>query len=160
MAVERRVLRTTVVALGVLGDDGVDLAVPEVDAPRIEPGQTAEVRFDAAPDSVTRGTVAALAPRALTVEGRTVVSARVALDGAPPTGVLPGMTTMVTIVIAERPTVAMVPLGAVRQQAGRTVVTLGDGTEVPISLGERDGDWVEVLDLAEEATVLVPGEDP
>ena len=139
VAVERRVLRTTVVALGVLGDDGVELAVPEVDAPRLEPGQEVEVRFDAAPDDVLGGAVAGVAARAQTIEGRTLVAADVDLDGAPPGGILPGMTATVTIVIGRRADVTMVPLVSVRQQSDQPTVRLGDGTDEPVRLGERDG---------------------
>ena len=157
VAVQRRLLRTTVAGLGILGGGGVELAVPEVDAPRIEPGQAAEVRFDAAPDDVVRGSLVALASRATTVEGRTLVTATVDLDGEPPRGVIPGMTAVVTIVVGERPGVAMIPLAAVHQRSGRTLVTVAAGTERAVRLGDRDGGWVEVLGgLDADTAVLVP----
>jgi RND family efflux transporter MFP subunit len=136
----------------------VNAYVDEVDIGKIKTGQRAAFTVDAFPARDFHGQVAAIYPTA-TIQDN-VVKYIVAIDiDRPYEGPLrPEMTASVRIDLEMR-TVLAVPTGAIRQDAGRSVVhVVADGrVEVrPVRVGWRDGPWVEITEgLAEGERILL-----
>jgi HlyD family secretion protein len=150
----------------------VRVGFPEVDAARIEPGDSANITFDALPDKPSKGTVESVEPTATTVNGVSTYFARVLLDSIPST-VRVGMNANVKVLTETKKDALVIPLTAVGQNEDgestvskvtklveakgdtpekRTVetvlVTLGvtaDGN-VEITDGLKAGDKVEIVE--------------
>ena len=141
----------------------VNAYVDEVDIGKVATGQRAVFTVDAFPARDFSGRVAAIYPTA-TIQDN-VVKYIVALDiDGEYTGLLrPEMTASVRIELEAR-TVLAVPVRAVRQDAGRSVVHVvnGDRPEVrPVRVGWRDGAWAEVTDgLADGERILLDAPAP
>jgi multidrug efflux pump subunit AcrA (membrane-fusion protein) len=136
----------------------VNAYVDEVDIGKVATGLRAVFTVDAFPARDFTGRVAAIYPTA-TIQDN-VVKYIVALDiDGQYVGLLrPEMTASVRIELDER-TVLTVPVRAIRQDAGRSVVHVikGDRPEVrPVRVGWRDGPWAEITDgLAEGERILL-----
>jgi RND family efflux transporter MFP subunit len=136
----------------------VRVAVPEVEAARVQVGQPVVLTTDALPGRTFRGSVTrhsgALdeATRSLLVEAD--------LPNADLT-LRPGMYGSVRIGVEKHTGALLVPAAAlVREKAAGFLFTLADGkaVRVPVKYGFNDGTNVEILDgIAENARVLVPG---
>jgi multidrug efflux pump subunit AcrA (membrane-fusion protein) len=136
----------------------VNAYVDEVDIGKVATGLRAVFTVDAFPARDFTGRVAAIYPTA-TIQDN-VVKYIVALDiDGQYVGLLrPEMTASVRIELDER-TVLTVPVRAIRQDAGRSVVHVikGDRPEVrPVRVGWRDGPWAEITNgLAEGERILL-----
>ena len=139
----------------------VRVAVPEIEAARIQVGQPVVVTTESLPGRTFRGTVTrhsgALdeATRSLVVEAD--------LPNADGT-LRPGMYVIVKIGVEQHRNVTLVPAAAlVREKAAGFLFTLADGKaqRIPVKYGFNDGASVEILEgLPENARVLVPGKTP
>jgi len=136
----------------------VNAYVDEVDIGKVATGQRAAFTVDAFPARDFSGRVAAIYPTA-TIQDN-VVKYIVALDiEGEYAGLLrPEMTASVRIELDAR-TVLAVPVRAIRQDAGRSVVHVvnGDRPEVrPVRVGWRDGPWAEITEgLADGERILL-----
>ncbi|HEY9899526.1 MAG TPA: efflux RND transporter periplasmic adaptor subunit [Pantanalinema sp.] len=133
-----------------------DLA--EKDFLSVRPGQVATVSLAAVPGKAYRGKVVRLSPT-LDAESRTG-EALVDLPN-PDGGLRPGMSVKVSIAF-PRPGVLSVPLTAVQREDARAYAYTPLGgdryKEVALKLGDRYGDYVEVLEgLSEGMTVISRG---
>jgi multidrug resistance efflux pump len=132
--------------------------VDEVDIGKIETGQRAAFTVDAFPARDFGGRVSAIYPTA-TIQDN-VVKYVVALDiGDEYAGLLrPEMTASVRIELAARSVLA-VPVRAIRQVGGRSVVHVVNGDRLetrPVRVGWRDGAWAEVTEgLSESERILL-----
>ncbi|MBM3852611.1 MAG: efflux RND transporter periplasmic adaptor subunit [Verrucomicrobia bacterium] len=136
----------------------VTVAVPEVEAARVEVGQPVVVTAEALPGRVLKGTVSRQAG-ALDEKTR---SLHVEADLPNPDGGLrPGMYASVKVGVELHRGALLVPATAlVREKAAGFLFTLADGkaTRVPVKYGFNDGTHVEILDgIAENARVIIPG---
>ncbi len=128
----------------------VKVTVDEVDIARVSPGQTVEVLIDANGTTVP-GKVVRLQPLP---QGDTAVTAyQVTIEIDPADSLLkPGMTASATIVADRREAVLSVPVAAVREVDGRSVVSVvrvdaeGKRTveEVTVEPGLRTAERVEI----------------
>jgi len=140
----------------------VDTTVDELDIAAIRTGQTVEVTLDALPDQVLMGEVAQidLAPVAgsSTTEFPVVVTL-----GSAQAQVRIGMTAAISIQVAHKEGVLLVPNWALRLEQGSTDIfvrvlgPLGDTQQVPVTLGLRNELFSEVVSgLTAGQTVGVP----
>ncbi|MBI2828022.1 MAG: efflux RND transporter periplasmic adaptor subunit [Acidobacteria bacterium] len=136
----------------------VNAYVDEVDIGKIETGQRAAFTVDAFPARDFHGRVAAIYPTATIQDNVVKYIVALDIDGAYAGLLRPEMTASVRIELDAR-TALTVPVRAVRQDAGRSVVDVvnGDRLEVrPVRVGWRDGPWAEVTDgLVEGERILV-----
>jgi HlyD family secretion protein len=126
--------------------------VAESDLMRLAPGQTASLTLAGSATPLT-GRVRLVEPSIDTTTR--LARARISLDDA--SQVRSGMFVEAEILVVERETIA-VPVTAVGAASdGATVmkVTNGTVTRTPVSLGIRDGGWVEVLSGLHEGDSVV-----
>ena len=151
----------TAAALVSLADYSVvraHVAVPEIEAARVQPGQPIVVSTDALPGRTFRGTVTRHAG-ALDEKTRTL---SVEADFPNADGTLrPGMYLSARIGVELHRNALLVPATAlVREKAAGFLWTLADGKakRVPVKYGFNDGTNVEILEGISEGTrVLIPG---
>ena len=145
----------------------VDASVPERSIHRVQPGQPATVRIEAFPDLRLSGRIATVGSLARTTFDRQFEGKRfdvtVALD---PTDaeLRPEMTARVDITVGERPDVLRVPVNAIFDRDGMTVVNVLRGGRIEprqVELGEQNPRFVEVLaGVAEGDRVMLVGDTP
>jgi HlyD family secretion protein len=133
------------------------VAIPEIFAPTVNPGDRALVKLPAMPGPAIEGKVTriswALDPRVRTL--------RAEIDIPNPDAKLqPGLYASATVIAEEHPDVLTLPATAVVSEEGKdycVTVTAGRATRRPIRLGLSDGTRTEVVSgiKPEEAVVLV-----
>ncbi len=127
----------------------VKAPMDEVDAPKIQPGQSVRIKLDALPDKAYAGHVKRIAPYITAVEkqARTV---EVDVDFDRPDeakGMLVGYSVDVEIVLDSRADVPRIPTSALRE--GNRVLVLGaDGTlaERTVKTGVANWEYTEIVD--------------
>ncbi|SHJ90796.1 HlyD family secretion protein [Pseudonocardia thermophila] len=146
----------------VLSDvDQFQVVVPfnESDAVQIQPGQRADVTFDAIPDLTAPGSVLSVAPVATSIGGVISYYATITLNSDDPR-LKSGLTATANVITGETEDVLTVPSSAVRNVDGRSVVTvLGPNgpADVPFQPGQVGLDRTEVVSgLQEGQQVLLP----
>jgi HlyD family secretion protein len=136
----------------------VDAYVDEVDIGKVHPGQQAVFTVDAFPGREFKARVEAIYPKAIIQDN--VVNYDVVLrieedyDGL----LRPEMTAGVTIYLESRQDVLAVPARAIRREQGRSVVYVAGaaGPETrPVTVGWKDGPWIEVLAGLEEGEIVL-----
>jgi len=136
----------------------IDASVFEKDLERVRLGQAVKVTIPAFPESTFYGKVILISsvvdPETRTVQVRTEVANR---DGR----LKPDMFANVEIVSAAKDTAISIPLSAVLDDGGRSVVFVADGNEYKkkdVTLGIKSEDRVEITEgLAEGDKVVVKG---
>ena len=156
--------------------------VNELDIPSVEPDSKATLTLDALPGQEFTGVVKTVSPG--TVQPETSASApqqgasagprgvvtfpvTIAFD-APSAQILAGMSVDADIILATARLVLAVPSGAVQDRDGAEVVLVPAGTAdasavpvaVPVSIGLRSDDLVEVTGGLSEGQTIVVGLDP
>lgn len=134
------------------------VAVPEVEAARVQVGQPVVLTTDALPGLTFKGKVSRHTG-ALDEKTRTL---QVEADFPNTEGVLrPGMYANVKVGVELHRGTLLVPAAAlVREKAAGFLFSFVDGkaVRVPVKYGFNDGTSVEILDgIAENARVLIPG---
>jgi multidrug resistance efflux pump len=136
----------------------VNAYVDEVDIGKVATGQRAVFTVDAFPARDFSGRVAAIYPTATIQDNVVKYVVALDIDGEYAGLLRPEMTASVRIELDAR-TVLAVPVRAIRQDAGRSVVHVvnGDRSEVrPVRVGWRDGPWAEVTNgLVEGERILL-----
>ncbi len=150
-----------VVTLADLATVRVEVAVPETEAPALQPGLVAEVKVDGLPGRIFHGTVARIA-WSLDEATRTMP---VEIDLANPDGALrPGMSATAKIVVARKPDALLLPSDAlVVEKAKTSVFALVDGKarKLAVKVGFQDGRSFEVLEGVTAGTpVILTGKLP
>ncbi len=131
----------------------VDAYVDEVDIGRIQTGQQAMFTVDTFPGREFVGQVNAIYPKAVIQDN--VVNYDVVIEILEPYENLlrPEMTASVTILLDKKTDVLAIPARAVKRHQGNNVVHVvvdGQPEMRPITVGWRDGPWIEVVDGLEE----------
>jgi multidrug efflux pump subunit AcrA (membrane-fusion protein) len=126
----------------------VKATVSEVDAAKIDTGLTAEIRLDALPGQVYGGRVIQKSTLARRKDPNSKINVfDLVLSVSDKDDQLkPGMSASGRIIIDRIEDVVKVPLEAVFEKAGRTVVYLGNRKEVEVSVGRRNDMEIEVVD--------------
>lgn len=137
--------------------------VPERELDRIAVGQPASVVGKAALGRRAQGKILRIAPTVDAATGTVKVTVGLpaqALSKA--SDFRPGMYAEVTIKIQERQGVLSLPKSAVLHEDGQATVMValdGKAKRLPVTLGQRDGDWVELrAGLDASAKVIVAGQ--
>jgi len=148
--------------------------VDETDVLAVQPGTPADVTVEAVDGARYRGTVTSVDPTA-TTSGTDTVSYTVRLsfdggqteDGQPAATPLPGMSTVVSLVVADAPDTIAVPAGAVVRAGADNgladadsvyVVSGGVAEQRRVSVGVRGEETVQITDgLAVGDDVVVEG---
>jgi multidrug efflux pump subunit AcrA (membrane-fusion protein) len=131
----------------------VDAFVDEVDIGKVKEGQQAVFTVDAFPAREFEGKVTAIYPKAVVLDN--VVNYDVVIEiTSPYHGLLrPEMTASVTIFLEARENLLAVPVQALRRERGKSIVYVlvdDQPQQREISVGWRDGQWVEVAAGLEE----------
>jgi len=142
--------------------------IPEPQAGKIKTGLPAEIRLDSNPDKVFKGEVASIGRifRTKSSDQPTIVfDAVISIKDPDPAAMRPGMAAGIDIIISSREDVLYVPEAAViYHEKGLSVLkkTFFSKKRVPVTLGERSLDMVEVLSGVKENDRLIipePGEE-
>jgi len=124
----------------------VKATVSEVDAGRVEPGQETLITLDAIPDARFQGEVTSkstLARRKDPNSKLNVFDLEIAIKEKDDR-LKPGMSASCRIVIERVPDVVLVPLEAVFEREGKTVVYLDNKKEQPVEVGRRNDMEIEI----------------
>jgi RND family efflux transporter MFP subunit len=135
----------------------VVVAVPEMYAPAVDPGDRARIRLQALPGKVVEGRVTRTA-YALDTRTRTL---RTEIDLPNPDGMLhPGLYAYAAITVEERPDALTLPATAIGRDGEKSYcVAVRDGlaARLPIEQGLNDGTRVEVRSGLKGDEVVVKG---
>jgi HlyD family secretion protein len=138
----------------------------EIDVPGVEKGQRAVISIDALPDTLLEGRVVSISPLPKVEAGVVSYEAKVGFDVPEGSGLRPGMSATVDIVLSERSNVLLVPDRAIRYDPhGMPVVQVlvtrePEGTteieERSVVTGLSDGFQTEIISgLWEGETVVI-----
>lgn len=142
--------KAAVVTLADMGSLQVEVDVAESNLEQVRPGQPCEIQLDALPEARFRGTVHMIVPTA--DRSKATVLVKVRFDEAD-RRILPEMSAKVAFLSRplgsgeRKPGIAAVS-SAIAERGGRKVVFLAKDervAEIPVTLGERRGDLVEIL---------------
>jgi HlyD family secretion protein len=112
----------------------VDLQVAEVDLNKIKVGQAATLTFDAVPNQQYTGTVTEIGIDGTSSQGVVNYPVTVQITN-PDAAIKPGMTAAVSIAVAQKDNVLLVPNQAIRVSGGqRSVVVLFEGQQIPVQV--------------------------
>jgi RND family efflux transporter MFP subunit len=138
------------------------VAVPEIEAARVQVGQPVVLTTDSRPGKIFRGKVTRH-PGVLDEATRSLL---VEADFPNADGTLrPGMYAIIKIGVERHDNALLVPAAAlVREKAAGFLFLLAEGgkaNRVPVKYGFNDGTNVEILEgIGESARVIVPGKAP
>jgi HlyD family secretion protein len=121
--------------------------VAEVDIPRVEIGQPAQITIDALPDRAFSGVVSRIAPSSTSEGGVVNYPVTVRLHNLELAGVRPGMTAVATLANEHAKPGWLVPTNALQEFEGETSVTVvrnGQRSRVKVTKGTSQGEWTEV----------------
>jgi RND family efflux transporter MFP subunit len=121
--------------------------VAEVDIPKVEIGQSAQISIDALPDRTFSGVVSRIAPSSSSDSGVVNYPVTIRLHNLDLQGVRPGMTAVATLVNKTAAAGWLVPTNAVQEFEGETTVTVvrnGQRSQVKVTRGNSQGEWTEV----------------
>jgi HlyD family secretion protein len=140
--------------------DAFQVVVPfnESDAATISQNQKVNVAVDAVPDVTLEGTVLSVAPTGTAISGVVTYYVTIVVNNSDPR-IKDGQTVRATVVTEELANVLTVPSAAVRQESGRSVVTVlnpdGTQTTVPFEPGKVGADRTQVLSGLREGQQIV-----
>lgn len=138
----------------------ISVPIDEVDFPKVKVGDKVNVSLTAYEGETFTGSITYLGKEAFNEGGSVAFPATIALD--PNEKVLPGMTADVSVVIAEKKNILLVPIEAVQEgEKGEKFVTLVSGenvreqrqvktgikndSSIEIISGLKEGDQIEIL---------------
>jgi RND family efflux transporter MFP subunit len=139
------------------------LPVDETDLPKMKPGGSVSVTFDAYPDTPFPGKIGAIGTASQKVKDVMVFPVDVTFSDLEHR-IKPGMSGDASILVSERQNVMAVPLRAIRRESGRYHVDVqrdGKVKDVTIEAGIVTLDYLEVRSgLQPGDAVVVSGPDP
>lgn len=139
----------------------VKTTVSEVDAAKVDTGQAVIIKLDAIPDQVYNGTVtkkSTLARKKDTDSKINVFDVEVTINNIN-TDLKPGMSASAQIVINELQDVLSVPIEAVFEKDGKTVVYKKNKDQVEVEVGRKNDMMIEIksgLEDGDEICLLDP----
>ena len=137
-----------------------DGEVVEAQAGRVRDGQKVALRLDAHPDHEYRGTVRFISRTVQEKSWRNprkVVQLTLSLDKTDPERMRPGMRFRGQIEVDRRDGVTLLPIEAIFRENGETVAYrrgFGGWRSIPLELGNRNTDQVEVLNGLEPGDIV------
>jgi multidrug efflux pump subunit AcrA (membrane-fusion protein) len=148
----------TILVLADVSQGELLASVVEEDLPLVQPGQSVEIFFDAAPDVTISGTVNRIVPQRTSGSDRPLYPVYITITDLPTT-LLPGMTADAVITIQKKENVLQLPRAIVRASSGNTAtVDVWDGQsqqQRTIEIGLRGDVYVEVVSGLHEGEEVV-----
>ena len=137
----------------------VDAFVDEVDIGKVKIDQRALFSVDTFPGREFGGRVSAIYPKAVIQENVVNYDVVVSITNEYENLLRPEMTANVTILLETRRDVPVIPARALQRERGQSLVYVQtpDGPRArPVTVGQREGQWVEVIGgVSEGRTVLL-----
>jgi len=136
----------------------VDAFVDETDIGRVRPGQEALFTVDTFPGREFTGRVSAIYPKAVIQDNVVNYDVVVEILDRHQGDLRPEMTANVTVLLEAKSGVLAVPAKAVKREGGKNVVYVsqdGRPRPRPITVGWKDGPWIEVLTGLEEGQAVL-----
>ena len=136
----------------------VDAFVDEVDIGKVKEGQHAVFTVDAFPAREFEGKVAAIYPKAVVLENVVNYDVVIEITTAYHGFLRPEMTASVTIFLEARENLLAVPVKALRRERGKSIVYVlvnDEPQQREVTVGWRDGQWVEVVVGLEEGDLVL-----
>lgn len=121
--------------------------VAEVDIPKVQVGQAAQIAIDALPDRTFSGVVSRIAPASSSNSGVVNYPVTIRLHNLDLAGVRPGMTAVATVANTTTEPGWLVPTNALQEFEGEITVMVvrnGQRTPVKVTKGASQGEWTEV----------------
>ncbi len=143
---------TVIMRVADLSDLVVRIDVSEIDVPKVNVGQSVEVKLSAEPDQIHEGRVKRVAPEGRTERDVVVFPTQVELP-QPDSILRPGMTCDADIIVAQKDSVLLVPTTALFTEGDSTFVTLvEEGKQRPqaVTVGLRSETDAEISSGLEE----------
>jgi HlyD family secretion protein len=149
---------TQAVALVDLSKLNLTITLAEVDEPKVQIGQPAQITLDAEPGAAFTGTVTEVDLVGTTTQGVVNYAATVSVDH-PAATIRPGMNASASIILQQRENVLLVPNRAVRSVGTRgksvTVLYQGQLIDTPVTLGLSGNSQSEVVSGLQEGDLVV-----
>jgi macrolide-specific efflux system membrane fusion protein len=137
----------------------VQVALSEIDVPKIKVGQKVTVTFDSLTDKTYTGVVATVDRIGTVSSNVTSYTVNIKLDTASP-DILPNMAATANIVIATKVDVLLVPSSVVTTQNGQSVAKVlknGAEVDVPIEVGISSDSDIEITSGLTEGETVITG---
>lgn len=132
--------------------------VDETDIARVKPGIPVEVILDAYPQEAIDAKVSNIAFEAKTVNNVTAYDVEI-LPNRQPEFMRSGMTANVTFILKQREDVLTLPISAIQFKKESPFVLSRDKQgkviEIPVEVGESDGNNSEIISALDEQTVVL-----
>ena len=137
------------VAVEIIDTSIVELSgqVDETDVLRINYGDPAEITLDAMPGQVFTGSISSISSAAQLQQGIAVFTVLVRIDVPPDVDLREGMNANARMAVEEEFNVLLVPVQSIYgtfQEPILRVMSDGETTSRPVTLGDNDGFWVVV----------------
>lgn len=151
---------TSVMMLSDLSRIFILASVDESDIGSIAIGQSAEITVDAFPGKRFKGRVDRIAAKGVNLQNVVTFEVRIEVESENKSLLKPEMTANVTVVIADKPDVLLIPYNAVARERGKAFAVLAKadgepGDRTPIELGITDGEAYEVLNGLNEGDIVM-----
>jgi HlyD family secretion protein len=151
---------TEAVTLGDLSTLELVVDVAEVDVPRIAVGQPAQISIDALPGKTFKGAVERIDPSSTSVSGVVDYLTTIRFTSSDLSQIRPGMTAVASIVNTQESSGWLVPQNSVHKGTKGSyvlVVQNGKQTQVNVTTGPTDGEWIVVFSPELHAGDVVVG---
>ncbi len=137
------------IAVEIIDTSIVELSgqVDETDVLRISYGDSAEITLDAMPGQVFTGSISSISSAAQLQQGIAVFTVLVRIDVPPEVDLREGMNANARMAVEEEFDVLLVPVQSIYgtfQEPILRVMSDGESTSRPVTLGDNDGFWVVV----------------
>ncbi len=151
-----------IVLYGTSSNMQIDVSVDEADIGGVQVGQPAELTLAAYPDKTYAGKVIQVAPTGTTQNNVTTFDVTVSVPNQD-NAMKSGMSANVSIIVARKQNVLVVPSEAVQDTGSQQIVLLppADGSNRPqrqaVKIGIDDGTWAEVQQGLSEGDQVIIG---
>ncbi len=148
---------TNAISLADIDHLDININMAEVDLPKLQLGQEAQITLDALSGRTLTGKVTQIAAAGTLQQGVVNYPVTVALTEADPM-VRPGMTANVNVIVERKDNVLVVPNRAIRTQGRQRFVTVayqGQMIQVPVQTGMTSDSQTEILSGLKEGDEVV-----
>lgn len=148
------------IAVEIIDTSVVELSgqVDETDVLRISYGDPAQITLDAMPGQVFTGSISSISSAAQLQQGIAVFTVLVRIDVPPDVDLREGMNANARMAVEEESSVLLVPVQSIYgtfQAPILRVMSDGETTSRPVTLGGNDGFWVVVESGASEGEEVI-----
>lgn len=148
---------TSAIALASTEHLEISINMAEVDLPKLQLSQEAQISLDAAPGKTLNGKVTQIAPAGVLQQGVVNYPIIVTLTDVDPL-VKPGMTANVIVIVERKENVLVVPNRAIRTQGRQRLVTVaheGQQIQVPVQTGMINNTQTEIISGLKEGDEVI-----